>query len=164
MLCSPASTGWKTKLSPKPRHQEWRRKGQRISVCRHSTSHKITNTESRKKNMYNTSAASTNYEYKAEPAVVAQACCAAFERLGKVRSVSRETGTIQGEVSTWNPFGADAELLVTISRKEGGTILSVQSSATEGIVSNGSAQKAVARLIETLNQDSRLAGKAASGW
>ena len=114
--------------------------------------------------MYNTSAAATNYEYNAEPAAVAEACCAAFQQLGKVREVSRETGTIQGQVSTWNPFGADAELLVTISRKQGGTILSVQSSATEGIVSNGSAQKAVAKFIQTLNQDSRLAGKAASGW
>src|ERR1039457_4457555 len=114
--------------------------------------------------MYNTSSASTNYEYKAEPAVVAEACCDAFKKLGKVRNISRETGTIQGQVSTWNPFDADAELLLTISRKEGGALLTVQSSATEGIASNGSAQKAVARLIQAVNQDSRLAGKTASGW
>jgi len=111
--------------------------------------------------MFKTSDVPTAYEFNAEPAIVAEACCSAFEQLGDLRNVSRETGTIQGQVLTWNPFGTDAELLLTISRTRAGTRVAVQSSAIEGVVSDSSAQKAVARFIETLSQDTRLAGKTA---
>jgi hypothetical protein len=114
--------------------------------------------------MYNTSSGNIECEYQADPAVVAQACCDAFKRLGKVRSVSRETGTIQGSVETWNLFGANAELMVNISRSQAGTELRLQATATEGVVSNGSAQKAIARFLGVLQQDARLAGKNTSGW
>jgi hypothetical protein len=101
-----------------------------------------------------------------EPAVVAQACCDALQKVGSVKSVERMTGHISGKVGVgWNIFAGETSIVLQISRIEGGTQVDIQASAPEGTYSIGdSSQKGAMRFLSALAEDPNIQGTSASGW
>jgi hypothetical protein len=108
-------------------------------------------------------AANTTLEFEAEPAIVAQACQDVLGRVGRVKVVSRETGTISGKVDAGLMAGA-ADINLRIAKKANLTELSIHTSRAEGLLTSGGAEKAMAAFTEALGKDERLAGKATGGW
>src|SRR6266851_418833 len=105
--------------------------------------------------MFQKSTAQMTYEYETEPAIVAQACQDALNRVGKVTEVSRETGTINGKIDTG--FYAYAPVLLRVCKKGDITELSVQASRNEGygLWGTNGAQKAIGILMQAMGQDTR---------
>jgi hypothetical protein len=108
------------------------------------------------------SRADTTIEYQVEPAVLAEVCQDVLNRIGSVKTVSRESGTISGKVSSG--LFAAANISLRIAKKGDLTELSIQTSRGEGTLSSGGAEKALAIFTQTLGKDARLAGKATGGW
>lgn len=108
------------------------------------------------------SVADETRQYNVEPAIIANACEEALKRLGKVLQVSPESGTIRGTVKLG--FMNKGEVVLRIVRTESGTELNIRTTRDEGLVTSGGAQKAMAKFLDTLGRDSRLAGKAATSW
>jgi hypothetical protein len=109
-----------------------------------------------------TSSASGSFEYKVEPAILAQVCQDVLGNVGKVKTVSRETGTIVGYVGNWW-LGA-AEAVLQIKKKDDSSTLTIQLTRDEGLATWGGAQKALETFTKALGEDKRLAGKSAGGW
>ena len=101
--------------------------------------------------------------YKIEPQVLAQICQDVLKKVGKVKSVSRETGVISGKVKT-SFLENKATIILRISRKDDVTELSIQTSRGEAILSGGGAQKGLVRFMTALGADERLKGKSGAGW
>jgi hypothetical protein len=109
------------------------------------------------------SQATLTLEYQAEPGVVAAACQDALNKVGRVRSVERQTGVITGKIADgWFYNGADVTL--QIRRKSGGAEVLIQGTSGEAVLGGGSAQKSLSKLIEALANDSRLSGRSSLGW
>lgn len=102
--------------------------------------------------------------YRTDPAIVAEACQAALQELGKVTQVSRETGTIAGKISVVNVLANPVYVNLRISRHADGTELHVQMQRKEGLLTGGGAQKGLAAFLAALGGDARLARAATGGW
>jgi hypothetical protein len=107
------------------------------------------------------SMAQETYEYQTEPAIVAQVCQDVLSNIGKVKDVSRESGTISGRIG---PFINPIRILLRISRKGDITELSVQTNRGEGLLTGNGAQKGLAEFMQAMGQDKRLQGKSTGGW
>jgi len=101
--------------------------------------------------------------YKTEPAIVAEACQAALQELGKMTQISRETGTIAGKISV-NFLANPVFVNLRISRHASGTELHIQTQRKEGLFTGGGAQKGLAAFLTALGSDPRLAQAATGGW
>ena len=111
------------------------------------------------------STASGSYEYNVEPAVLAAACQNALRRIGKIKEVSRETGTINGVVDLgWFGNIGGGKILLRIARKGEGTELTVQTSSGEGLLTSGGAQNTLSKFMKALAEEKGLAGKSVGGW
>ena len=108
------------------------------------------------------STAEETRQYSAEPAVVADVCQDTLKRVGKVVQVSQESGTIRGKVKLG--FMNYGEVVLRITRAEGGTSLHIHASRDEGLVTSGGAEKTMAKFVEVLGRDTRLAGKSGAAW
>ena len=109
------------------------------------------------------STARETLEYNVEPAIVAQVCQDVLKRIGRVKSVSRESGTITGKVYT-SPLMTATNIMLRIARKESSTELSIQTNRGEGLLTGNGAQKALAKFMKTMGKSTRLAGKSSGGW
>jgi hypothetical protein len=102
-------------------------------------------------------------EFKAEPAIVAEACQTVLNKIGKLTSVVRETGTIMGSIPP--TFSAGRALLnIKVARKGTVTEVTIAAQAKEGLVTSGGAQRGLALFLEELGEDPRLKGASTAGW
>ncbi len=109
------------------------------------------------------SSANTVIEYTTEPAMVAQVVQEALSQIGKVKDVSRETGTITGKIKVG--FMDNADAVIRIAKKGEVTELSIiQTTKGEALLTSGGAQRAIAAFTQAMGQDKRLAGKSTGGW
>jgi len=102
-------------------------------------------------------------EFKAEPAIVAQACQDALKKIGQLTSVVRETGTIMGKVPPTFSAG-EALLNVRVAKNGDVTTVTIAAQAKEGLITSGGAQRGLALFLKELGSDSRLKGSSTAGW
>lgn len=96
-----------------------------------------------------------------EPETVAEVCQRILAELGRVDSVSRETGVIAGRIKVnWATNWVFVTL--TISRNDRGTQLAVETQRKEGLLTEGGAQKGLAMFVEHLGKLLRTGSN--SGW
>jgi len=108
------------------------------------------------------SSANTVIEYQTEPATVAEVVQDVLSQIGKLKDISRETGTITGKIKVG--FMDNADAVIRIAKKGGVTELSIQTTKGEALLTSGGAQRAIAAFSQAMGKDSRLAGKSTGGW
>jgi hypothetical protein len=108
------------------------------------------------------SSANTTIGYQAEPATVAQVVQDILAQIGKIKSVSRETGVIAGKLKIgWMLY---VDTFLRISRKAEGAELAIQTTCGEGLLDLSSgAQKAISVFSEAVGQYQNVAGKSTGG-
>jgi len=112
---------------------------------------------------HNKSEASQSFSFNEKPEVVATTCQEELGRIGKLKQVNRETGTITGSLRVGGLSYTRAELLIKINGENEGT--TVQVAVQLSADSNGDgAGKAIAKFAEALTTNSNLQGKSKSGW
>ena len=97
------------------------------------------------------------------PKTVAEACIEVLGRLGTVKTVSRETGTIAGKLSV-NLIAHPVFINIKIEGSGEGSTITVQTERKEGFLTGGGAQKGLARFLEELGRHEKLTGASKSGW
>jgi hypothetical protein len=116
--------------------------------------------------MFRHSQNTQSLQFAQDPAIVAQACCDALQKVGNLKQVERTTGLISGKIGVgWNIFAGETSIVLRISRIQGGAQVDIQASAPEGTYSIGdSSQKGVMRFLTALAEDPNIQGTSASGW
>lgn len=110
------------------------------------------------------SRASETIVFQVQAAVLAEACVDTLRRIGSVKEVSRETGTIAGKLSP-NPLANAAFINLRISQKgESESEVHIQTQRREGLLTQGGAQKALGMFLTDLGHDPRLKGRSTAGW
>jgi hypothetical protein len=109
------------------------------------------------------STAKETYTYQTQPAVVAQVCQDALNKVGKVTEVSRETGMITGKINTGIVMN-NTNVVIRISKKDNLTEMSVQTNRGEGLLTGNGAMKGLTILMQAMGEDKRLTGKSTGGW
>jgi hypothetical protein len=109
------------------------------------------------------STAEETQTYQTEPAIVAQACQDALNRIGKVTEVSRETGMITGKINTGLVLN-NTNVVIRISKKGDLTELSIRTNRGEGLITGNGAVKGLTMFMQALGEDARLKGKSTGGW
>ena len=100
---------------------------------------------------------------KATPADVAEACQDVLNKLGRVKTVSRETGTIAGKFSP-NPLANPVFVNIAISRSGDYTEVMIQTERKEGLLTQGGAQKGLASFLDALGKHPKIKAGVSVGW
>ena len=110
------------------------------------------------------SSAEQEFDLDIQAATVAQACQDVLKELASVKSISRESGIINGEIS--NGMTNPSVISIHISRiTESRTKLKVSLVRKEGWVTSGhGAQDNLASFADALVRHPRIAGKTTTGW
>ncbi len=97
------------------------------------------------------------------PVAVAQACRDVLNRLGSIKSVSRELGIITGRFSI-NMATNPVYININIRKKGNGTELGIKTQRKEGLLTSGGAQSGIALFTQQLQRHKNIKGKSSAGW
>jgi hypothetical protein len=99
------------------------------------------------------------------PAETAERLIAILEDIGKIKSMSRETGAVHALIKRGVAFGTTPHCHLQISSNEGGTRVTMDLSCEESaLVNYHRAEKALATFLEEIGNDSVLKTSATTGW
>ena len=99
------------------------------------------------------------------PAEVAERLQVIISEIGKIKTVSRETGQIQAVIKKGVSFGTSPQCTVSIGSDSNGTIVKLELNCTESaLVNYHRSEKALAILLSEIGNDHTLVTATNTGW
>ena len=99
------------------------------------------------------------------PAETAERLLSILESIGKIKSVSRETGAVHALIKKGVAFGTTPHCNLQISSNDKGTLVKMDLSCEESVAINyHRAEKALAIFLDEIGKDAVLKTSTTSGW
>ena len=109
--------------------------------------------------------ATASLEFQEAPGEVAAALVSLLGRIGKVKTVHRESGLIDGKITRGVSFGTSPRCKIQVRGKGDGTEIEIDIRCTESIAINWHrSEKALRILTDEITSDAALSLSAKTGW